>query len=198
MRFKLQPQRIWSAFPAILFAGVLCFSERADATESRQLYETRVVEQIQSYCAASWRNANIPRAEWSDCTQQVFAELLERLPRQQLTNVIAQADSRERRELNRSIWRIVKRWRRAVRPRSLNGSDASGPTSITTRSGEIEILESVLQFAANELTPRQSRILALLRDGYSVRDISQKLDLAAARISDEKYRAIQKIRRHLA
>ena len=35
---------------------------------------------ISGYCTASWRNARLPADVWPDCTQEVFASLLERLP----------------------------------------------------------------------------------------------------------------------
>ena len=52
--------------------------------------------------------------------------------------------------------------------------------------------------AANSvLSARQQRILALSRDGYPVPEIAEELGTSPERISDEKYKAIRKLRRVL-
>src|SRR5262249_56025011 len=57
--------------------------------------------------------------------------------------------------------------------------------------------EAVRQAAAEVLTPRQQRILQLSFEGWSVQDMSEELCLPVERISDEKYKAIRKLRAHL-
>jgi RNA polymerase sigma factor (sigma-70 family) len=54
--------------------------------------------------------------------------------------------------------------------------------------------EVVRQVAAEVLSSRQQQILDLSFDGWSVNEIAAKLELPAARISDEKYKAIRKLR----
>ena len=49
-----------------------------------QVSESVVLKKIQAYCSRSWQNAGINHQEWSDCTQQVFARLLERVDRDRL------------------------------------------------------------------------------------------------------------------
>ncbi len=51
--------------------------------------------------------------------------------------------------------------------------------------------------AARLLTHRQGRILELSLAGWTVQQIADKLETPAARISDEKYKAIRKLGRHL-
>src|SRR5262249_43849218 len=46
-------------------------------------------------------------------------------------------------------------------------------------------------------SPRQQRILQLSFEGASVHEIAHELRLPAERISDEKYKAIHKLREHL-
>jgi DNA-binding NarL/FixJ family response regulator len=48
------------------------------------------------------------------------------------------------------------------------------------------------------LTPRQQRILQMSFEGWSVHDIAADLRLPPERISDEKYKAVRKLREHLA
>ncbi len=57
--------------------------------------------------------------------------------------------------------------------------------------------EVVRQAAAEVLTPRQQRILQLSFEGWSVQDMSEELQLPVERVSDEKYKAIRKLRAHL-
>lgn len=192
-------ERLWPLIPAIVFAASIAVSSsEANASERGQPHETQVVRQIQRYCSASWQNANVPRAEWQDCSQQVFLELLQRIPRGQLANAIACPASDERRELNRSIWRIVKRWRRRVRHPSLDGYDAADPATLAVHQTDDDVLERVTQAAAEQLTQRQACIFSLLCEGHSIGQISEHLNIPAQRVSDEKYRAIQKIRRYVS
>ena len=46
------------------------------------------------------------------------------------------------------------------------------------------------------LSPTQRKIVTRWSDGESVSDIAESLKLSPARISDEKYKAIQKLRQH--
>ena len=52
--------------------------------------------------------------------------------------------------------------------------------------------------AKNLLTQRQQSILQLSFEGWSVQEVGRKLDLPPERVSDEKYKAIRKLRAHLA
>jgi DNA-binding NarL/FixJ family response regulator len=46
------------------------------------------------------------------------------------------------------------------------------------------------------LTSRQQRILQLICAGANVSEIAQELSMTPERVSDEKYKAIQKLRAH--
>ena len=157
--------------------------------------EGQVVSQIQRYCTSSWRNARIPATEWSDCSQQVFLEMLQRMPKRQLETAIKDASSDPRRELNRSIWRISQRWFRSSKrsPKSLN--EAAEPQNAPTREKIDSDIEEVSALAKDRLSPRQNRIFKMLVDGNSVADIADQLQIEPARVSSEKYKMIQKLRR---
>lgn len=157
--------------------------------------ESQALDSIERYCAASWRTAGINRQDWPDCTQQVFIELLERLSRDQVPTAIADAQSEERRELNRSIWCIAQRWRRAPRLYSL---DPRGPAEPAAQSDRpVSEWDEVAEAAAECLTDQQRRIVGLYAQGWSINEIATELNLSAARASDEKYKAVQKLRRTL-
>ena len=57
---------------------------------------------------------------------------------------------------------------------------------------------AVRQAASVVLTPRQQQIMQMSFEGYSVQEIGSKLTLPPERISDEKYKAIRKLRAYLA
>ena len=58
--------------------------------------------------------------------------------------------------------------------------------------------EAVRQAAVEVLSERQQRILQLSLEGWSVNEISAVLKTGPERISDEKYKAIRKLREYLA
>jgi hypothetical protein len=184
-----------AAVVAIASAG-----EEARATITAD--EAQAVEQMEKYCVASWRNARIMQQDWSDCTQQTLAELLERVPRERLAVAIDDKESIERRELNRTIWRVIQRCRRAVRHQSLGSDPAAAVEPASDETGElgVDFAEMELETAMNAagLKRRQQRILAAWSQGRKVAEIAEELGMAPARVSDEKYKAIQSLRKLLS
>jgi RNA polymerase sigma factor (sigma-70 family) len=57
--------------------------------------------------------------------------------------------------------------------------------------------DAVRRAARELLSPRQQRILQLSFEGWSVHDIAADMGAPAERVSDEKYKAIHKLRGHL-
>jgi RNA polymerase sigma factor (sigma-70 family) len=54
--------------------------------------------------------------------------------------------------------------------------------------------DAVAQVASEILTDRQQDILRLSLAGCSVHDIAQQMGISPARVCDEKYKSIQKLR----
>jgi RNA polymerase sigma factor (sigma-70 family) len=162
------------------------------AAKSGQATERAVCE-ISRYCTACWRNARLHPDCWQDCTQEVFCRLLERVGSESLGTVLNDV-SEERREFIRAIDTVKKRTQRARKYAPL-------PDQVSGRQGEKgmakEEREAVRTAATEVLSGRQRRILQLSLAGWSVADISRQLSLPAARVSDEKYKAIQKLRERL-
>jgi RNA polymerase sigma factor (sigma-70 family) len=150
------------------------------------------VRDISRYCTTCWRNARLQPDHWQDCTQEVFVRLLERVNPERWDRVLTPEETDERREFLRAIDAVKKRTQRARRPASLeaDAADRGEPR----RQELAEQRHTVLQAAAEHLTPRQSRILKLSLDGWSVADISSELALPPERVSDEKYKAVQRLR----
>lgn len=152
--------------------------------------EAGAIEGIQRYCAASWRQARISQQDWNDCTQQVLLRLLDTISRDGLVEAIEQNESPQRRELNRAIWATAKRWQRAHREQPLMEADVAATPADDSARQELRRLVA----GADGLSERQRQILQLTLDGAPVREIAGELGAAPARVSDEKYKAIQRLR----
>lgn len=159
--------------------------------------ESQTIEQIQRYCSTSWRNAGIDRQDWSDCTQQALLELLERVSRSRLAEAIDDASSLERRELNRTVWRAIKRWRRSPKTRPYYEHCAYAEERLDHPTGADGAWAEILTASRRCLSDRQQRILELTRDGWRVNAIADSLQIPPARVSDDKYKAISKLRSSL-
>jgi RNA polymerase sigma factor (sigma-70 family) len=164
---------------------------RTDASE----ISPRAITNISRYCTACWRNARLPQDQWSDCTQEVLTRLLKNLPAKSWDHVLA-VDTQERREFVRAIDAVKKRYQR--------GRWQSAPLPELVADARAEVLReraderaAVRQAAKQCLSDRQQRILNLICDGHNVADIATELAMSPERVSDEKYKAIQKLRSHL-
>jgi DNA-binding NarL/FixJ family response regulator len=159
--------------------------------------DAKAIAKLERYCTASWRNAGIRRDQWEECTQQALLELIESVSNEGLPTAIEDSTSQERRELNRTVWRLVQRCRRSTHPQSFDECSMSPPGN--ERDGERRLgWDDVLQHAAGVLTTRQLQILELARDGWRVADIARQLGLPAERVSDEKYKAVAKLRERVS
>jgi RNA polymerase sigma factor (sigma-70 family) len=153
------------------------------------------INDMSRYCTTCWRNASVPADCWSDCTQEVFRRMLERVA-PTVWGQVLQNEGEERQEFLRAIDTVKKRWQR-----SRKWSDSPIDHVADRREPDARRVREerqVVDRAASEvLTPRQQRILQHSFEGWSVQDIAQELNLSAERVSDEKYKAIRKLREHL-
>ena len=163
-----------------------------------QVSESVVLKKIQAYCSRSWQNAGINHQEWSDCTQQVFARLLERVDRGRLLIAIEDSESPERRELNRAIWATSQRSRREKKYSSIEFADSHSENndSWPAKAESLNQVRTAVNGEDAQLSPTQREIVTRWSDGESISAIAESLKLSPARISDEKYKAIQKLRQH--
>lgn len=161
--------------------------------------ESDLVHNIQRYCAVCWRNARLDPGVWDDCTQEVCCRLLTKARAGDLNLALVLADdTAERRELVRAIDTVRKRVQRARRHAILDDQGTPGP-DLDARDRERQELGEILEAARHAvLSPRQDRIVELWTRGWTVPDIADSLALPVARVSDEKYKALRKLERHLA
>lgn len=156
---------------------------------------TQVISDINRYCTSCWRNARLPADSWNDCTQEVLTRLLQSLPRTHWTRVF-EDESSERREFVRAIDAVKKRTQRARR--GIGSVDNLADSKDTQLQEHKDQKDLVFATAREILNPRQQEILRLSFDGWTVQDISRELGAPAERVSDDKYKAIKKLRYHLA
>lgn len=151
-----------------------------------------VVQDLSRYCQACWRNARLPADAWPDCTQQVFARLLERVEPAKWSTLI-QTEGEERKEFFRAIDAVKKRTQRARRfvDLSTDVADRRAADAFGDRRDELA------RASQEVLSPRQRRIVELTAGGWGVPEIANELGTTPERISDEKYKAIRKLRTHL-
>ncbi|MCZ2343340.1 MAG: sigma-70 family RNA polymerase sigma factor [Bacteroidales bacterium] len=153
-----------------------------------------VLDELTRYCQACWRNARVPFDQWEDCTQQVLTRLLERVPIGNWSIMLRSddEDSPNRRELFRAIDATKKRSQRARKLQPLIPEIRDSRAS--QQYGLQEQREAVEQASERVLSPRQQRIVELSADGWAVQEIATELNSTAERVSDEKYKAIRKLR----
>lgn len=163
-----------------------------------QVSESVILKKIRAYCSRSWQNAGINHQEWSDCTQQVFARLLERIDRDRLLIAIEDAESPERRELNRAIWATSQRSRREKKYSTLEHAvgETENRDTWPAKMESLAIVRNAVNGDEARLSPTQREIVTRWSDGESISAIADSLKLSPARISDEKYKAIKKLRQH--
>ena len=165
-------------------------SEKASAAEATD----KVVNEISRYCQTCWRNARLQPDSWSDCTQEVLTRLVKNVePSRWMT--LLDNNQAEHREFLRAIDAVKKR---AQRSRKYGGLIEEVPDQRSQPEQTRYELREVLDKASRELlNTRQQRILQLSSYGWSVPEIARELRTSAERISDEKYKAIRKLRTHL-
>ena len=154
----------------------------------------RALSNIERYCITCWRNAHLPPDRWDDCTQEVLRRLLERVPMQRWMQLLAQ-ETEERREFLRAIDTVKKRHQRD----RLKGNplpDALADTGNLAEDARHDEIDAVREVAGELLTDRQQKIIQKTLEGYSVRDIAMEMNMSADRASDEKYKAIQRLRKY--
>jgi DNA-binding CsgD family transcriptional regulator len=183
---------------AVVIGTALTATGTASAEEARPVPTADVggddLRDVTRYCQACWRNARLPADVWSDCTQQVLARLLQTVPTHQWT-VMLKAEGEEKREFLRAIDAVKKRTQRTRKPGELTAdvADARLRPTVSVR----EQWEAVNVAAARVLSERQKRIVELSANGWAVPDIAAELGTTTERVSDEKYKAIRKLRTHL-
>jgi RNA polymerase sigma factor (sigma-70 family) len=167
---------------------------KANSTPDNAESTLKTIADMNRYCSTCWRNARLPADSWTDCTQEVFKKMLERVPQEDWRLVLA-SDGNERREFLRAIDAVKKRTQRARR--HTGGVELVADRRDGHARSVADARDAVREAASEVLTQRQQQILQMSFEGWSVQDLAQEMKLPAERVSDEKYKAIRKLREHL-
>jgi RNA polymerase sigma factor (sigma-70 family) len=155
----------------------------------------QTVNDLSRYCTACWRNARLPADCWTDCTQEVFTRLLERVPAEAWSQTL-KAEGDERREFLRAIDAVKKRVQRGRKWSAFPEESVADRRPIADQE-RAEVYEELSKAAAEVLSDRQRQILQWSAEGWGVQEIADRLAICPERVSDEKYKAIRKLRTHL-
>jgi DNA-directed RNA polymerase specialized sigma24 family protein len=177
---------------AAVVLGTALAAVGPSSTASAQDISGQAIQDISRYCTACWRNARLPVDRWGDCTQEVLRRLLERLEPRAWDQVLTR-EGEERKEFIRAIDTVKKRTQRERHQSALLDD---GTAVVSANRDYWEQKDALRQAAGELLSRRQQNILRMMSEGWSVADIAQELASTPERISDEKYKAIQKLRAH--
>jgi len=178
----------------LLGTALSAFGPASGASAQTPETTLRAIADMGRYCTTCWRNARLPIDSWNDCTQEVFYRLLRRVPARDWDQLLRD-EGDGRREFLRAIDAVKKRTQRA---RKLSNAVETVADDRARGAGKLRDEREAVDRAAEELlSPRQQRILQMGFEGWSVQDMARELGLPVERVSDEKYKAIRKLRAHL-
>jgi len=154
------------------------------------------IQDLSRYCTSCWRNAGVPVDRWVDCTQEVLVRLLERVPVDGWTEILDDREGDSHREFVRAIDTVKKRAQRERRFRNVDERPVADRRAEEQR--RLDEQRQVIDNASREvLTGRQQQILKRTGEGFGIGEIAKELGTTPDRISDEKYKAIRKLRAYL-
>ena len=107
-----------------------------------------------------------------------------------------QDEDDDRREFLRAIDAVKKRTQRARKTTGL--ADEVADRRYAPEAARNELHEELAKVSHKVLSQRQQQILRLTCDGWSVPEIADELTTTVERVSDEKYKAIRKLRKEIA
>lgn len=175
-----------------VFLGTALATLGPASTQAAEGITTDSLYNISRYCTACWRNARLPIDRWADCTQEVFSRLLQRLPATGWERVL-EREGLERQEFLRAIDTVKKRVQRERSLHPLENQPVTDRQDGERRNAQED--REIVQLAARQaLSRRQQQILQLSLEGHSIAEIAEELGIGADRVSDEKYKAIRKLR----
>jgi RNA polymerase sigma factor (sigma-70 family) len=181
---------------AVVFGTALAALGSESQAQAAQVAQPadKAVNDISRYCAVCWRNARLHPDSWSDATQEVLVRLLQTVQPDKWDGLLKQ-EGEERREFLRAIDAVKKRTQRSRKYSGL--ADEVADRSFQPEATRNELHEELGMASQKVLSSRQQRILQLTCDGWAVPEIADELRTTVERVSDEKYKAIRKLRKEL-
>jgi RNA polymerase sigma factor (sigma-70 family) len=178
-----------------LFGTALGHSDPADVSAG--------LTQLDRYLGRAWYRAGLSPQQHDDCTQAVYASLLQALGRDRFDQLLAEVGlygirdvlSRETADgpdFFRAIDTVKKR---AQRERTFQPLDLVDVSSMNRPDGPSDDWKSTLQEAIQSLlSPREAALIQATLQGETPAEIAQQWGIAPKTVSNEKTRALQKLR----
>jgi len=179
---------------AAVVVGTALSALGSDSKATASGPSTDAVSDISRYCQACWRNARLHPDSWQDCTQEVIVRLLQTVEPGKWTSLLKQ-ENEDRKEFLRAIDAVKKRTQRARKGSTL--ADEVADRRNAPEAARNELHEELSNVSHRVLSDRQNRILRMTCEGWSIPEIADELSTTVDRISDEKYKAIRKLRKEL-
>ena len=177
------------------------FGSNLSTTDSSTLSSGLV--QLDRYLARAWFRAGISPQQHDDCTQAVYTTLLQTMGRDQFDQLVSDVGqfgirdvlSRETADgpdFFRAIDSVKKRAQRERNYQPLDTVDAA----YLNQSGDSNTdLKATLQEAIlSSLSPREAALIQATLQGETPAEIAQQWGIAPKTVSNEKTRALQKLR----
>ena len=165
--------------------------------------------QLNKYLGRAWSRAGISVQQQDDCTQAVYAALLQSLGRDRFDSLLSEIGqfgipnilSRETADgptFFRAIDTIKKRAQRERSFQSLDGIDAAASITAnaagTNHNGADQWRGALLEAMGQTLSTREAQLIHATLQGQTPSEIAAVWGVAPKTISNEKTRAIQKLR----
>ena len=182
---------------AVVLGTALTALGGAPASAAQPETTLRAVNDLSRYCTTCWRNARLHPDVWTDCTQEVLSRLLERVSPDGWSRLLRD-DGEERREFLRAIDAVKKRHRRSKQLAAGAGRGSRRPPRPAPPRccRRARGCRPGVGRAAQRTTAAHRA--AQLRGLERPRDRRRAAYARPSAVSDEKYKAIRKLRGRLA
>jgi len=160
--------------------------------------------QLDRYLARAWYRAGIAPQQHDDCTQAVYASLLQGAGRDHFDQLLAEVGqfgirdvlSRETADgpdFFRAIDTVKKRTQRERTFQPLDAASLNRPDDPGASDWRSTLQEAIL----SSLSPREAALIQATLQGETPAEIAQQWGIAPKTVSNEKTRALQKLREAL-
>ncbi len=159
--------------------------------------------QLNRYLSRAWGRAGIAPQQYDDCTQAVYATLLQSVGRDQFDQLAAQVgqtgvpavfnrDTPAGPVFFRAVDTVKKRAQRERNFQSIDAFDAS--TGLNGLSASDQWRAALLEAIGQTLNQREAELIHATLEGQTPAEIAKIWGVAPKTVSNEKTRAIQKLR----
>ncbi len=160
------------------------------------------LSQLDKYLNRAWYRAGIPPQAHDDCTQAVYATLLQQLGRARFDGLLSDVgrggvkdvftrETTEGLDFFRAVDMIKKRAQRERVHQSLDSIDVAGPShDLEARSWRDSLQEAI----DDSLNAREASLIYETLKGKTLAEIALQWGVASKTVSNEKTRVFQKLR----